>query len=177
MSTPLWPFLENGRVCRISHTYYEWGHPRVTNCVQWLFPPQVLCLHHCLDNGAAHLASDYSPHSQEALYKDPKYLGEHAQYPQASSVQGQKGRRTDTGSVYSTFPGKGTCSWRALKAMGQETSFYLFYIFFSGYGACGILVPQPGIELALSAVEAWSLNHWAAREVPRRPHFKTATQN
>ena len=32
--------------------------------------------------------------------------------------------------------------------------------------ACGILVPQPGIEPAPPAVEAQSLNHWTAREVP-----------
>ena len=30
---------------------------------------------------------------------------------------------------------------------------------------CGILVPQPGIEPMLSAVEGQSLNHWTAREV------------
>ena len=29
-----------------------------------------------------------------------------------------------------------------------------------------ILVPQPGIEPMLPAVEAWSLNHWTAREAP-----------
>lgn len=28
MSTPLWPLLENSTVCRISHTYYEWGYPK-----------------------------------------------------------------------------------------------------------------------------------------------------
>ena len=32
--------------------------------------------------------------------------------------------------------------------------------------ACGILVPQPGIESAPSAVEMLSLNHWTARDVP-----------
>ena len=32
--------------------------------------------------------------------------------------------------------------------------------------ACGILVPQPGIEPSSPAVEAQSLNHWCAREVP-----------
>ena len=32
--------------------------------------------------------------------------------------------------------------------------------------ACGILVPRPGIELVPPAVEAWSANHWTAREVP-----------
>ena len=31
--------------------------------------------------------------------------------------------------------------------------------------ACKILVPRPGIEPVLSAVEAWSLNHWTTREV------------
>ena len=32
--------------------------------------------------------------------------------------------------------------------------------------ACGMLVPQPQIELTHSAVEAQSLSHWIAREVP-----------
>ena len=32
--------------------------------------------------------------------------------------------------------------------------------------ACGILVPQPGIEPIHPAVETWSLNHWTAGEVP-----------
>ena len=32
--------------------------------------------------------------------------------------------------------------------------------------ACGILVPRPGIEPGHPAVEAWSPNHWTAREVP-----------
>ena len=34
--------------------------------------------------------------------------------------------------------------------------------------ACGILVPWPGIYPAAFAEEAWSLNHWAIREVPPR---------
>ena len=32
--------------------------------------------------------------------------------------------------------------------------------------ACGILVPQPGIEPRPSAVKAWSPNHWTAKEFP-----------
>ena len=32
--------------------------------------------------------------------------------------------------------------------------------------ACGSLVPQPGIEPVLPALEAQNLNHWTAREVP-----------
>ena len=31
--------------------------------------------------------------------------------------------------------------------------------------ACGILVPQPGIKLIQSAMEAWSVNHQIAREL------------
>ena len=32
--------------------------------------------------------------------------------------------------------------------------------------ACGILVPQPGIEPRASAVEVWGPNHGTAREFP-----------
>ena len=39
-------------------------------------------------------------------------------------------------------------------------------IFFGRASACGILVPQSGIELIPPAVEARSLNHWSTREVP-----------
>ena len=45
---------------------------------------------------------------------------------------------------------------------------YLFIGFVSAVRprmACGILVPWPGIDPAHSAVEAWSLNHWTAREL------------
>ena len=37
--------------------------------------------------------------------------------------------------------------------------------------ACGILVPQPGIEPLSPELEAWSLNHWALREVPLPRYF------
>ena len=37
--------------------------------------------------------------------------------------------------------------------------------------ACKILVPQPGFELAPLSLEAWSLNHGTAREVPRMISF------
>ena len=41
-----------------------------------------------------------------------------------------------------------------------------FFFFWPLCEACGILVPQPGIEPAPPAVAAQSLNHWSAREVP-----------
>ena len=44
---------------------------------------------------------------------------------------------------------------------------WAFLIFFLPHCiAYGILIPQPGIEPMPAAVEAWSLNHWTAREVP-----------
>ena len=42
---------------------------------------------------------------------------------------------------------------------------YSVFSFF-GFRACGILVPWPGIEPMPPAVDAQSLNHWTAREVP-----------
>ena len=37
--------------------------------------------------------------------------------------------------------------------------------------ACGILVPQSGIELMPPALQVSSLNHWTAREVSRRLQY------
>ena len=38
--------------------------------------------------------------------------------------------------------------------------------------ACGIIVPQPGIEPVPPAVEVQSPNHWTSREVPKNIFFK-----
>ena len=43
---------------------------------------------------------------------------------------------------------------------------FFFFFFWRHHIACGILVPQPGIEPAPPALEAQSLNHWTTREVP-----------
>ena len=50
----------------------------------------------------------------------------------------------------------------------------LLNVFFGGEGhtTCGILVPQPGIEPAPTAVKAPSPNHWTAREFPKNIHFR-----
>ena len=46
--------------------------------------------------------------------------------------------------------------------------FFFFLFFFLPHNApWGILVPQSGIEPASPIEEAWSLNHWTAREVPK----------
>ena len=48
---------------------------------------------------------------------------------------------------------------------------FLFLCFWVFLGpcrtACGILVPQPGVEPGPSAVKAQGTNYWTAREVPR----------
>ena len=44
--------------------------------------------------------------------------------------------------------------------------YFILLINFFGHVACGILVPRPEIERVPPAVEARSLNHWTAREVP-----------
>ena len=55
---------------------------------------------------------------------------------------------------------------------GEKTVLLFFILFyFFGQVTCGILVPQPGIKLMLSALEAWSLNHWTTREVLRKQYF------
>ena len=41
---------------------------------------------------------------------------------------------------------------------------YTFFFFF-GHTVCGILVLQPRIRPSPPTMEAWSLNHWTAREV------------
>ena len=42
----------------------------------------------------------------------------------------------------------------------------LYFFFWLLCAACGISVPQPGIELKLPVVAAQSPNHWTAREFP-----------
>ena len=48
---------------------------------------------------------------------------------------------------------------------------YFLSFFWPHRAACGIFVPQPGIEPTPLALEAQSLNHWTAREVPGQPVF------
>ena len=48
---------------------------------------------------------------------------------------------------------------------------YIYFFFFSCTVVCGILVPWPGIRPVPPALEAWSLNHWTAREVPVYMYF------
>ena len=53
------------------------------------------------------------------------------------------------------------------KWKGLGNIFLLIYLFFWLHRtACGILVPQPGMQPAPPEVEVWSLNRWTTRETP-----------
>ena len=51
-----------------------------------------------------------------------------------------------------------------------------FFVFFFSAAPCSVFIPQAGFEPRPSAVEAWSLNHWARRGVPvlRKPFKQVA---
>ena len=42
--------------------------------------------------------------------------------------------------------------------------------------ACGVLVPQPGIEPVPPAVAVWSLHHWTSKEVPLKTHISIGSK-
>ena len=44
--------------------------------------------------------------------------------------------------------------------------FFKIYLFFPRHKACSILVPRPGTEPMLPAVETQNLNHWIIKDVP-----------
>ena len=54
--------------------------------------------------------------------------------------------------------------------------FVFCFCFWLRYGACGILVPQPGIEPMPSAVKAWNPNYWTAREFPMACSLEMSSQ-
>ena len=53
-----------------------------------------------------------------------------------------------------------------LRAIDKGKNFFFF--FWPRHAACRILVPQAGIKPAPPVLEARRLNHWTAREVPRK---------
>ena len=55
--------------------------------------------------------------------------------------------------------------WRCKYILYWILSSTLFFIFWWHYTACGILLPQPGIEPTSRALEAWGLNHWTTKKV------------
>ena len=65
-----------------------------------------------------------------------------------------------------------TISWSQGGSPTLSVRTFLFLFFWLHHVACGILVPQPGIEPMPPALEEWSLNHWTAQEVPKAFHFQ-----
>ena len=60
-------------------------------------------------------------------------------------------------------------SFAVQKILSVIRSHWVFFFFWLCSAACGISVPQPGIEPVPPTVEAWRPNHWTAREVPPAP--------
>ena len=54
-----------------------------------------------------------------------------------------------------------------LQCIIRSRKFRVCFFFFGCTTACGSSVPQPRIEPVPPALEAWSLNHWTARETPK----------
>ena len=49
--------------------------------------------------------------------------------------------------------------------------FSFISLFWPHCGACGSLVPLPGIKPKPPALEEWGHNHWTTREVPFHPQY------
>ena len=63
---------------------------------------------------------------------------------------------------------RNTASFKPCYFLFHCYNFFFFFLTFQPcYKACRILVPWLWIEPMASAMEAWSLNHWTAREVPK----------
>ena len=59
----------------------------------------------------------------------------------------------------------------------RDGGFFCFVFFWPLRAACGILVPQPGIEPGPLAVKVRSPNHWTTREFPERWCFRSGSRD
>ena len=55
--------------------------------------------------------------------------------------------------------------------LGTGLNATIFFFFWPYHKACGILVPQPGIDPRPSPVKARSPNHWTTGEFPKLHRF------
>ena len=70
-----------------------------------------------------------------------------------------------------------TYVWLFLNILFMYLCMYVsIYLFWPRCTACGILVPQPGIEPRPLAVRVRSPNYWTAREFPIWLFFKTSSR-
>ena len=72
--------------------------------------------------------------------------------------------------VFQLYAHSNLCSSPLIKSLS------LFFYFLVTHVACGILVPQLGIEPKPPALEAQSPNHWTIREVPLLKMIKEAPE-
>ena len=57
-------------------------------------------------------------------------------------------------------------TWLTCEKVSNWSSCSIFFFFWLYSVACGIFIPQPGIEPTLLTVEAQILNHWIGRKAP-----------
>ena len=71
-------------------------------------------------------------------------------------------------SIHLCVPSTCICIWHGMTMMVVVVVMMIVNFFLGGgvacREACGILVPQPGIEPGPLAVRVWSPNHWTAKE-------------
>ena len=58
--------------------------------------------------------------------------------------------------------------WNHILRTADRQKGFFFFFFWPHRMACGILVPQPGIEPGTMAVKMLSPNHWTTRKFPRK---------
>ena len=63
-----------------------------------------------------------------------------------------------------------------MKVKGEHEKVGLFFFKFFGHVACGISDPWLGIKPTAPAVEAWSLNCWTTRKIPKKAGLKLNIQ-
>ena len=78
----------------------------------------------------------------------------------------EKAMATHSSVLAWRIPGMGGAWWAAVYRVAQSRTRLKRLSSSSSSTVCGILVPQPGIELGPMAVKVPSPNHWTAREVP-----------
>ena len=143
---------------------YWSGLPLPSPCMCWHLPNS---LNYKRISPIAYLTSPlgYIKGNSNLMFPELKSLSDY--FPKAFSFTSQK-----IASVI--FPNSLELSSSSSQKLGITLDhFYCtlhiqptLYSFRSCCMACGILVPQPGLEPGPSAGTIWSLNHWTAREFP-----------
>ena len=162
------------------HIYQVWVY---TSCLRWLSQHYYLRAHampNLLWNTVPHQGADFTAKEVQQWTQGPLWFAppghKFSSFPQSSSLglsmvlTIQPSPRTVIllSGHFSLPPKWMPCPLGGFPLTTNFLSFFLsfFKFFWLHWAAWGILGPRPGIEPVLPAVEAWSHNHWTARELP-----------